>query len=465
MSVPPGPVRIVVVGGGVTGLAAAWEATGLGAQVTLLEASDRFGGLVRTTEIHVDGDVLRIDEGADAFLARVPDAVDLCHELGLGEELVSPASGRAFVWVDGDLRPLPGRHTLGVPLDPEDPATRALLGEAGVQQLRDDLGRIGPGLDGDTSIGAFVGDRLGRPVVDRIVGPLVGGISAGDVDRLSLESVAPQLAEAARRGDSLLGALRRAAGASSDDRPVFAGLRDGTGRLVDTLVEQLRARGADLRTGRPVERIGARDGSVTVHGPDDVVTADAVVVATPARHAAGIVSDLSGTAADELRAIPTTTVVLVTFVLDAADVPGPLDGSGFLVPRDAGLLLTAASWGSSKWAHWDDGRHVVLRVSAGHAGDTEVDRRTDAEVTERLLDDLRTTMGISAPPRATRVSRWTDAFPQYEVGHAQRVLRIEEALGRDAPGVRVAGMCYRGVGIPASIRSGRTAVRSLLRLD
>ncbi|MFM7508062.1 MAG: protoporphyrinogen oxidase [Actinomycetota bacterium] len=456
------PPHVVVVGGGVTGLAAAWEATGRGARVTLLEASDRFGGLIRTSPIDIGGTPVPIDEGADAFLARVPDAVELCAELGLGPELTAPATGHAYVWVDGRLLSLPGSHVMGVPLDPDDPATVALVNESTRDRMRVDLGRSGPGPTTDVSIGDFITERLGREVVDRIVGPLVGGISAGDVDRLSMSAATPQLADAAARGDSFVAALRHATPTTGTERPVFAGLRSGTERLITALVDALDERSADLRTEEPVLAVTAGPTGVQVRSSTAVLDADGAVITTPARVAAGLVDGISPSAARELRSIHTTTVVLATLVFDTADVPGPLDGSGFLIPRDTGLWMTAVSWGSSKWSHWNDGRHVVLRVSAGHAGDRRAEDADDAVVLAALLEDLRTTMRLTAAPRSARVTRWTDAFPQYDVGHADRLARIDLALRQDAPFVQLAGMSYRGVGIPASIRSGRAAVRELL---
>ncbi len=462
----PDPVArpdLVVVGGGVTGLASAWEALRLDRTVTVLEAGERTGGKLVTSDLVVDGSVLRIDEGADAFLARVPDAVGLCTELGLDDELVSPATGRAHVWHDGALRPLPDHHVLGVPLDAEDAAATGLLSTEAVEMVRTEPDRPAPATVDDVSVAGFVSGRVGREVVDRLVGPLVGGISAGDVDRLSLSAVTPQLAEAARRGGSLLDALRDQRAAVDVDAPVFRTLRGGTARLVDALTDRLLRSGAQVVTSAPATEVVVHgDDGVTVHGDLGSVRASAAVLATPAATAAELLRTASPDAAAELRSIPTTSVVLVTFVHDRDDVPGPLDGSGFLVPRDAGLCLTAASWGSSKWTHWDDGRHVVLRVSAGHHGDTRVDDLDDEQVVGLLREDLRTTMGILAEPRAVRVSRWTDAFPQYEVGHLDKLDRIDAALRRDAPAVRLAGMSYRGIGIPAGIRSGRQAARELL---
>ena len=460
---PEPAVDLVVVGGGVAGLAAAWEAVQLGASVTVLEAAERTGGKLVTSDLRVDGSVLRIDEGADAFLARVPDAVELCRELGLDDEFVTPATGRAHVWFDGDLHPLPGHHVLGVPLDADDAAATGLLSAAGVERIRTEPEHPGAPPVGDVSVGGHLGERLGREVVDHLVGPLVGGISAGDVDRLSLEAVTPQLAEAARRGGSLIRSLLDQRAVVEEDTPVFHGLRGGSARLVEVLSERLAGSGARLETSVEVRDVSFDDdGRVSVRTDGRSIDGDGVVLATPADVSAGLLDRLSPQAAEDLRSIPTTSVVLVTLVYDRSDVPGPLDGSGFLVPRSAGLFLTAASWGSSKWAHWDDGRHVVLRVSAGHRNDGRVDELDDDAVAALLRADLTTTMGIVAEPRATRVSRWTDAFPQYEVGHLERLARIDAALHRDAPRVRLAGMSYRGVGIPASIRSGRTAARSLL---
>ncbi len=460
---PDPAVDLVVVGGGVAGLAAAWEAVQLGASVTVLEAAERIGGKLVTSDLHVDGSVLRIDEGADAFLARVPDAVGLCRELGLDDEFVTPATGRAHVWFDGALRPLPEHHVLGVPLDADEVAATGLLSAAAVERLRTEPEHPGAPPVGDVSVGDHLGERLGREVVDHLVGPLVGGISAGDVDRLSLEAVTPQLNEAARRGGSLLRSLLEQRAASDQESPVFHGLRGGSARLVEVLSERLTGAGARLETSVDVRDVSFDDdGRASIRTDGRSIDADGVVLATPAAVAAGLLDRLSPQAAEELRSILTTSVALVTLVYDRSDVPGPLDGSGFLVPRSAGLFLTAASWGSNKWAHWDDGRHVVLRASAGHRNDGRVDVLDDGAVAALLRADLATTMGIVAEPRATRVSRWTDAFPQYEVGHLERLERIDAALHRDAPRVRLAGMSYRGVGIPASIRSGRTAARSLL---
>lgn len=459
------PVHLVVVGGGVTGLAAAWEASAeRDVQVTLLESDDRPGGKVRTSTIRLDdGTELVIDEGADAFLARVPDAVELCRELGLTDELTQPAIGRAKVFVDGELRFLPERTVLGVPLDMEALAASGLLSDDGVAAAATELERRDAAADHDVAIGAFLAERYGPELVDRVVGPLIGGINAGDIDELSLRAVTPQLADAAAEGASLSRALQRRQPTAPDERPVFHALLGGTGRLVEALVEGLGERGVDIRTGTAVAALERREGTWAVRLEDgSVLEADGVVVATPAPVAERLVAAHSPDAAAELGSIHHSSVTLVTLVYDAADVAVQLDASGFLVPRSAGLMLTAASFGSSKWAHWDDGRHVVLRVSAGRTGDERQAALDDDELVAALRADLATTMGLDAAPVGVRVSRWPLGFAQYTVGHLERVERIEQALERDCPSLVVTGAAYRGLGLPACIRQGRAAAAQLV---
>lgn len=442
--------ELAVVGGGITGLAAAYQATEVtDVVVTLHEASDRLGGKIRTSVIELaDGTRLRIDEGADAFLARVPDATELCIELGLEAELTHPAVGRAQVLVGGQLRFLPEHTVLGVPTDLDRLAAAELLDEAALAEVAAEWRHDAAPLAGDVAIGPFLRQRYGNQLVDRVVGPLIGGINAGDVDQLSLAAVTPQLAEAARDGGSLSVALARRS-APSSGAPVFNGLLPGTGHLIDVLAHELDQRGVTLRTGSAVASL-------------DELGADAVVLTTPAPDAARLLASHSPEAAALLDEIRHSAVALVTFVFDADDVHTDPRASGLLVPPGEGLLMTAASFGSTKWSHWDDGRHVVLRVSAGRTGDERQAAMSDDELVAALAEDLRAVLGIDAAPLAARVSRWPLGFAQYGVDHLDRVERIDAALARDCPEVVVAGAAYRGLGLPACIRQGRDAARRLL---
>lgn len=481
--------HLVVVGGGITGLAAAWEASAHdGVRVTVLEASDRAGGKLRTSAMTLDdGTELRIDEGADAFLARVPDAVRLCHELGLGDELTQPAIGRAKVFSGGALKFLPEDTVLGVPTDMDALAASGILSEDGLLAARGELERTGPGPHGDVAIGTFLAEHYGSELVDRVVGPLIGGINAGDIDELSMDAVTPQLAAAAADGGSMTTALAARRPSAPEVGPVFHAVLGGSGRLVEALVEALLERGVELRLGAQLRQLrhdGDRWELIVGHRTDteppgsgtellsddanllddhtEMLDADAVVLATPAPDAATLLDPLCHAAATDLAAMTHSAVALATLVYRAEDVPTPMDASGFLVPRTEGLLLTAASWGSSKWAHWNDGRHVVLRVSAGRTGDERQMSMDDHQLLDALRSDLATTMGISEAPVATRIARWPLGFTQYTVGHLDRVDRIDAALAIDCPTIALAGAAYRGLGIPACIRQGREAARHLL---
>ena len=439
---------VAVVGGGITGLAAAWEAAGAGARVTLFEAGDRLGGRILTEEVAGRP----VDLGPDAFLARVPDALDLCRELGLDGELVHPAAEGAAVWMGGRLRPLPSGLVLGAPTGAGD--LRRLV-RAG---LLTPLGAVRAALDvvlpptrwgTDPSVGDVVTRRLGREVHSRVVDPLVGGIHAGPSALLSARAAAPQLADPGG-ARSLMRALRTrgggAAAAGAPAAPVFASLRGGLGRLVERLEERLRARGVAVD-------LGARVDAVPVPG------FDATVVTTPAPVTAGLVAPACPDAASALHALEHASVALAVLVYPTSALSRPLAGTGFLVHPGEGRLLTACSFASSKWPHWAAPGDVVLRASAGRWGDDRALSLPDDVLARRLHAELAEALGLAAEPRVARVTRWPQAFPQYRPGHLDRVARVEAALARDLPGVTVAGAAHRGVGIAACIAQGRAAAR------
>lgn len=457
--------HVVVVGGGITGLAAAHALAHAPRppRVTLLEADDRLGGKILTTEIAGHP----VDAGPDAFLARVPWATDLCRRLGLGDELVSPARGRAFVWSRGRLRPLPEDLVLGVPTALWPLARSGIVPIPGLVRAGLDLVLPADAPGGDEAIGSLVTRRLGRTVSERLVDPLLGGIYAGDADRLSASMAAPQLVAVARRHRSLILGLRahRREHPPDPTQPVFHTLPAGLGRLVDRLAAAVE--GVDLRLGTRVEAV-ASDGPgcrLTLDGQAPL-GADAVVLATPAHVSSRLLAGAAPAAAGGLAGIEHASVVLVTLAIDAGALPGPLDGSGYLVPRGEGLLHTACSWASSKWAHLAEPGRVLLRVSAGRLGDDRPLRLDEDELLDRLLGELRLVMGLSGEPSAVRVNRWVDAFPQYPPGHLDRVAGIEARVREAIPGVELAGAAYRGIGVPACIRQGEeAAARVLARLE
>lgn len=483
---------VVVVGGGIAGLSAAWGLTAAGGvRVVVLEASARPGGKLRTDDF---GD-RPVDLGPDAFVTRRNEATALCGELGLADDLVAPGASGASVWARGRLRPLPAGLALGVPTELAALARSGVLGPIGLGRAAADLlrppGRGAEG-EGDHSVGDLVGRRLGRAVVELLADPLIGGITAGPVDTMSAAAVFPPLLDAARRGGSLMRGLRPrphdVPGTRPDDPqppPMFLTVRGGMGHLAARLADRLRERGAELHLSAPVAGLRAVEGRWAVdmaatsttaritHAGDTTdaggtseiggtLEADAVVVATPAPHAAALlVAALPGLSAG-LRGIQQASVSVVTIEVDEDDVPGPLTGTGFLVPAVQGLLVTGCTYLSSKWPALKRPGRVLLRASCGRAGDDRAARMPDDEVVRRVVEDLTAVLGLRAAPMEATVTRWVDAFPQYRLGHLDLVDSLFAAAAAAPAPLALAGSTYAGVGIPACIGSGQRAARAVL---
>ncbi|HEV3354608.1 MAG TPA: protoporphyrinogen oxidase [Acidimicrobiales bacterium] len=449
--------RVVVVGAGIAGLATAWYLDQRGLDVVVLEASDRVGGKVRTSEL----DGVALDVGPDTFLGRMPWAVDLCRELGLGDQLVAPATSRAWLWSRRALLPLPEGLALGVPLKPLALARSGVVSPAGLARAALDvvLPQIKP--RADPSVADVIGGRLGQEVLDRLVDPLIGGINAGRSDRLSMAAVAPDLFAAHRRHRSLILGLRaERKKAPPSDAPLFLGLRGGMERLTSTL-----AASVDVRTSTAVEAVARSEGGrLAVAGRDSdgvPLDADAVVLAVPAVAAAPMVRGVSAKAADALAQTRYASVAVATLAYRPDDIAHPLDGSGFLVPRVDGRLLTACTWFSSKWPDVRPGGLVLLRCSAGRDADERIAQLDDDELVARLHAEAGEALGLRAPPAEAVVTRWPHAFPQYDVGHLGRVSAAERALARQLPGVTLVGASYRGVGIASCVRQAKEAAERI----
>jgi oxygen-dependent protoporphyrinogen oxidase len=452
--------RVAVVGAGISGLATALALADTSAiDVTVLEATDRVGGKIDTSPFAgVDG----VDEGADAFLARVPEAVALAHRVGLGDDLVSPEPVGAAVWHEG-LHPIPDGLMLGLPGKLLPLATTGLLSwrgkaRAAIEPL---LPRTSTAPD---SIGAFVRARFGDEVHDRLVDSLVGSIYAADTDRLSLAEV-PQLAALANGNRSVLLAARRlrrsqAGTATAAASPVFAAPKGGMSALIRAAAEAVVAAGGTIRTGRRVASASAsRDGTWTLsmrshEGSDatlDDMSFDSVVFATPAAATATALADHAPEAAALLAQAATADVIMVTLHIGADQWPARLRGlSGYLVPKPDQRWVTAASFASQKWGHWrPPGGGEILRVSIGRDA-MAVMHLDDETVLRVVLDDLEHHLDVRFTPQDTRITRWPAAFAQYRPHHAAWVDAVEAAL---PSGVFVTGAGFRGIGIPACARA------------
>ncbi|MEU8023274.1 protoporphyrinogen oxidase [Micromonospora haikouensis] len=461
------PWRVAIVGGGITGLAAAVrlaDRAPAGTEVTVYEQSGVLGGKLRTGEL-AGGPV---EFGAESFLMRDPAggesaAVALVRRLGLAGDIVHPSVGQAALAVDGGLRPIPGGTLVGVP---GDLAKVAAVAEPATDADRDE-GRplLAPGAD--VSVGALVRARFGDAVADRLVDPMLGGVYAGRADDLSLATTMPALARAARVEHTLVGAVRAAQAAAprAPGEPVFGTLAGGLSRLVEAAAA---AGGATIRRHAAVRELTrtATGWRLTV-GPTrdpELVDADAVLLAVPARPAARLlagVADLAPEAVATVGALDYASVALVTLALPRPELPAL---SGFLVPATEGLLVKASTFFTTKWGHLTrpDGLALV-RASVGRYGEEASLQVTDDDLVEAVHRELSKVLGTPLPaPVASHVQRWGGALPQYTPGHLDRVAAVRAALRGAHPTLALAGAGYDGVGIPVCVRSGETAAEEII---
>lgn len=465
-------MEVVIVGGGIAGLAAAYELHRHGVPFTLLEHASRAGGVVLSEQI----DGFTIDAGPDSLLVQKPDGVKLCEELGLGDRLVTTKRPRlAFIQRGGRLHPLPAASVLGIPTQ-VGPFIRTRLfswpgkirmgAELFVPSRQQDGDKAGDkDADRDESIGAFMTRRFGREATEYLAEPLLAGIHAGDVDRLSMRALFPRFLDVERNYGSLLRGFRRqpqgrGPAASQNDSGPFRSLPGGLSELTCALTAALPAKA--IRLGSSVGRIvpDAAGYRVETAGGESLI-GRAVVLATPAFVTARIIRSLDAELATLCDEVPYASTATVALAFPRAAVAHPLNGSGFVVPRVERTGILAASWLSSKWPNRAPDDRVLMRTFVGGARDPQAFDRSDVELIALSLNALRPLLGITGDPMLTRVYRWERANAQHEVGHLHRLQRIERRLAAHR-GLFVTGSGFRGVGIPDCVADGRATARQVV---
>ncbi|HTP11125.1 MAG TPA: protoporphyrinogen oxidase [Anaerolineae bacterium] len=479
--------RVIVVGGGIAGLAAAYRLmkAASGAHITLIESADRLGGKVVTDR--VDGFV--IEGGPDTFLSYKPRGIGLCRELGLEDRLhgTNEKVRRTYVMRQGKLYDLPEGLTGLIP---------SRFGPMAKTRLISPWGKLRMGMDyfippkspnGDESLAQFVERRLGRELYDRMIEPLMSGIYAGDGEQLSLGATFPQLRQTELEHGSLVKGMLAAKKKAAQPQPsaahpnvapkkkwaAFVTPETGLAEIIEALQAQLQ--GVEVRLNTMVKKIehlpsplpspfppfrghgkGEGMGMRVELKSGETLDTDAVILATPAYVTAQLVSDLDPEMATALRGIPYASTVTLSVAYPLSDIPKPLNAYGYIIPRAEARSILACTWTSTKFPHRAPEGYGLIRAFIGRAGDDEVLNRTDTELLQMVRDELRDVLGITAEPLLHRIFRWPQAMPQYTIGHLDRAATIDRRLV-EHPGLYVAGNAYRGIGLPDCIASGETA--------
>ena len=472
--------RIVIIGGGIAGLAAAHllaphprpsppaRPPGVPTElpvrrgereVVLIESDSRLGGKIVTDR--VDGFV--IEGGPDTFLSLKPRGLGLCRELGLEDRLhgTNDKIRHTYVMRGNRLYELPEGLTGLIPTRFGPMAKTGLISPLG--KLRMGLDYLIPprSVNGDESLAAFVGRRLGRELYDRLVEPLMGGIYAGDGEQLSLAATFPQLRQTELDHGGLIKGMLASKRKAPAPRPgarqwaAFLTPTTGLAEVVEALAQRLG--GVDVRLGRQATRIEPASPGYTVQLENgETLAADAIIFATPAFATGDLVAELDPNMAVALHGIPYVSTATVSVAYSLADIPRPLDGYGYIIPRAENRPILACTWTSTKFPHRAPEGFGLIRAFIGRAGQEGALDGTDDDLLTLVRDELRRTMGVTAPPVLHRAFRWPKAMPQYTLGHLDRLAVIDRRLAAH-PGLFVAGNAYRGIGIPDCIASGEQA--------
>lgn len=461
--------KVVIVGGGITGLSAAFymqkeaREKGLPLDVLLIEASNQLGGKIQT--IRRDGFI--IERGPDSFLIRKKSIGILAKELGIEGELVRNATGQAYVLVNDELHPIPVGSVMGIPTQIGPFMKSGLFSLAGKIRAAGDLFQPRSSIEGDQSMGAFFRRRLGGEVVENLIEPLLSGVYAGDIDHMSLQSTYPQFFEVEKKHRSLILGMKKTTpkqvpqknGYGAKKEGVFHTFRGGLQTLVEAIEPQLEPnsvmKGIRIESIEQVEKtavLGLNDGQK--------LDADAVVMAIGHAEASrlfaphGLLKDLGE--------IPTTSVATVALAFPADAVVLEKEGTGFLVSRSSNYSITACTWTHRKWPTTTPDGKVLIRAFVGRVGDEAIVDLPDAEIEKIVLSDLEQIMGIKAEPDFSVITRWKEDRPQYRVGHKQQIAAAREELKNKFPQVKLAGASYEGVGLPDCVDQGKAAVEEVL---
>ncbi|HEU4683005.1 MAG TPA: protoporphyrinogen oxidase [Nitrospira sp.] len=464
---------VAVVGGGISGLAAAFSLkaraaeAGLSIRCTVIEAAPSWGGKIVTHRI---GGELITEAGPDSFLSQKPAGLQLLEKLGLSDEVINTneTEKKAFVYTGGRLRELPEGLVVMTPGQVMPFLKSGVLSPGGLARMALDLALPAKRTTEDESLAAFFRRRFGREAFERMMEPLMAGIYAGDAGQLSIRATFPRFVELEREHGSVIRGLmasRRTTGtvaSLSPRRTMFVSLKHGLDTMIAALVGRLDKEAVTLRSGVAAESLRVRSHELgrwtydLMLNDGSALSVDSLMLATPAYVSADLLRPLTPLAAGLLDMIPYASTATVAMVYPASVIGGRVEGFGFVVPRTEQRDLIAATWTSLKWPHRAPPDRLMVRCYVGGVGREAILGLDDPTLVQRVKAELRMICGVTAEPGYVEVNRWMRAMPQYVLGHLERLEEIERALSRYG-GLVLTGAAYRGVGIPDCIRDGAVA--------
>lgn len=463
--------KIVIAGGGITGLSAAFymqqqiRNQNLPIDVILVEATNRLGGKIQT--VRRNGYI--IERGPDSFLIRKKSMDRLAKELGIADQLVKNATGQSYVLLNDELHPIPGGSIMGVPTEIAPFLKSNLFSLTGKLRAAGDLFLPRSDIKGDQSLGAFFRRRFGNEVVNNLIEPLLSGVYAGDIDHMSMESTFPQFVSVEEKHRSLILGMKKTQpkpeqlpnkGHAAKKEGAFHTFRNGLETIVEALEEQLPE--VNFVKGVRIEKIEKEEGRTFVTlNEGSVFEADAVVLTTG--HAVARQLFEPHGILQELETIKTSSVATITLAFPESAVVQDKEGTGFLVSRSGDYSITACTWVNRKWPTTTPDGKVLLRAFVGRIGEEAIVDLPDDEIEQIVLSDLRKIFEINDDPEFSIITRWKDDRPQYRVGHKKLIADAKEQLRIAFPNVELAGASYEGVGLPDCIDQGKAAADRVIQ--
>ncbi len=456
--------HVVIVGGGITGLSAAFSLQNqiddkqLPIKVTLIEAESRLGGKIQT-EYHND---FVIERGPDSYLGRKKAMTNLIEKLGIDHDLVNNHAGQAFILHGTKLYPMPEGAVMGVPTEISPFLSSGLFSLKGKARAGLDLVLPKTQFQGDQSVGGFFKRRLGDEVVDNLIEPLLSGVYAGNIDKISLESTFPQFQDIESRYRSLILGMKQTKAKKRDksSKGAFLTLKKGLSSLVEALEDSLNGK-IEWKMETAVEQLRRSNSRYTLQLSDGTsVEADEVIVTVPGRKAAAFFDqEIKGLIGE----VPATSVATIAMAFPEPAIPQSINGTGFVVSKKSPFTITACTWTNQKWPHTTPEGHVLLRCYVGREHDQEIVEESDETILSNVLSDLYKIMNIDATPEFFYITRWKKAMPQYHVGHLERKKRLHERLETHYPGIQLIGASLDGIGLPDCVVAGENAADHVIK--